>query len=87
MLIAIACLTLLGLGLIVLLVQQSREHQEAQAQWALERRQLCDRIQRPEQPLPAPPRQVALPDPEPDEYDLVGTVRFDPEAYLAGEAS
>lgn len=86
MLIAVGCLTVLGLGLICLLVQQSREHQDAQAQWQLERRELLNRVQRPEQLPQVRGPILEMPPPEPDEYDLVGTIRTDLEAYL-GEAS
>lgn len=47
--------------------------------WTVERRELLTRIQRPELvPLPRS-EPVALPDPEPDERDLVGTVAFIPD--------
>lgn len=47
--------------------------------WTAERRELLTRIQRPELvPLPRS-GPVALPDPEPDERDLVGTVAFIPD--------
>ena len=58
-----------------LLVEDQRE---AQAEWALERRELLNRIQHPEF-VPTTPRSLSLPEQEPDEWNLVGTIAPPPE--------
>ena len=51
-----------------------RSHREQAAQWALERRELLTRIQRPEIVPVASPAPFVVPDPEPDEIGKVGTI-------------
>lgn len=67
---------------IVVCVALLLRYQAAQATaWALERRELLNRIQRPEMlPFAAAPQYV-LPEPEVDDLELVGTI-----AYLEPEA-
>ena len=61
-----------------LLTMQAKAHREAQVEWALERRELLNRIQHPEF-VPTTPAQFELPEQEPDEWNLVGTIAPPPE--------
>jgi hypothetical protein len=70
-------------GALVALVAVSwlllRAHAQETAHWALERRELLNRIQRPEQiPLPSA-SEFVFPEPEPDEINRVGTIEYQPE--------
>ena len=60
--------------LTIILMREYTFHQE-RSEWLLERRELLNRVQRPEA-LPSP--QIAdfvIPDFEPDEFDLVGVIQ------------
>lgn len=64
-------------ALVFLIIVLAREYTIAleRREWACERRELLNRVQRPEV-LPSP--QIAdfvIPEVEPDEFDLVGVVR------------
>ena len=76
--IVVACFETVILGGIVFLFL--RAQQTAERAWADERRELLNRIQRPDMvPLTAAKPFIA-PDPEPDEIDLVGVVQvLEPE--------
>lgn len=54
----------------------------AEMQWAEERRELLNRIQRPEMVPQRVSDPLTLPDPEPDEIELVGTHFYDPDLSL-----
>ena len=67
MLIALGCVTLIALAVIAFAYAQQKAHQESQAQWVLERRELLERIQRPERPPVLAEREpFELPDVERD---------------------
>lgn len=79
------CLVALSVAFLVALWLQQEGHREAQAQWALERRELLNRIQKPEV-LPMPSfGQFSAPEQPADEFNLVGTIRNDPELYLKAD--
>ena len=46
---------------------------------ASERRELCSRIQRPEIIPAGPSAPFLMPEPEQDDTELVGTIRYEPE--------
>ena len=71
---------LLAAALVAVVWLLLRHQQHAERAWEAERRELLNRIQRPEQiPLPDAPDFV-LPEPEDDESALVGTVAEPEEA-------
>ena len=78
MLIAVGCLTLLALASLALNAYLLRAQREERAQHALERRDLLERIQRPEHVPLAPSAPLVYPEPELDEIDLVGRIADDP---------
>ena len=61
------------------------QFREAQAEWALERRELLTRIQRPEYAPTTPVAQFEVPELEPDDYNRVGTVRISDDYGLSDE--
>ena len=71
---AVICLTLVGLAALAACWLLQRSHQEAQAQWFLERRELLTRIQAPQYVPLGDATSFEVPDAEPDESNLVGTV-------------
>lgn len=80
--IPVACLTVIVLGLILFLYAQQRAHQQAEAAWTAERRELVTRIQAPERiPVDASAAFV-VPEREPDEWNKVGTVEIDDQYGL-----
>lgn len=85
MLIALACVTLVALAVIAFAYSLVVDHREARRQWALERRELLERIQRPER-IPvsaAADEEFEVPEMEPDESDAVGTIHWlEPDEYL-----
>ena len=61
----------------------SLQHDRERQKWTEERRELLNRIQAPEKSgFVAAPQVFEIPEPEPDEWDQVGTIVNDPEAYL-----
>lgn len=72
----VAAVAMLALAAALVLLQRS--HREAQAQWALERRELLNRIQRPEI-IPTAPVAFEVPEREDDEWNKVGTVEISDE--------
>jgi hypothetical protein len=52
---------------------------EAEARWSLERRELLNRIQRPEAVPLHPVANFQAPDTEPDDIELVGTIAYPDE--------
>ena len=83
MLIALGCVTLICVALIAFAYSQQRAHQEAQAQWAVERHQLLERIQRPER-IPRV-EQVAdtfeIPERKADGWATVGQIDYVDDDY------
>lgn len=73
----IACL--LAVALVATVHLLLAHFREAQAQWAVERRELLNRIQRPDIVPVTPVHTFTMPEVEPDEIDLVGTIKFEPE--------
>lgn len=58
----------------IILLREYTFHQE-RSEWLLERRELLNRVQRPEQ-LPSPQiTDFVIPEYEPDEFDLVGVIQ------------
>lgn len=52
-----------------------RARSEADRETASERQMLLERIQRPERHPTLPVDEFVTPEPEPDEFDLVGTIQ------------
>lgn len=94
-------LLLLVAGLVWALVSRERDHADETAailrrndqerrelleRNSAERAELLERIQRPERIPPAEVPGFVLPEPEPDEYELVGTIQYadNDEAELVG---
>lgn len=75
--IPVACLTLIVVTLIAVLYAQGRAHAQELERVAVERRELLNRVQRPEH-VPIGYDPVELPEQEPDEWNLVGTINRDP---------
>ena len=81
MVVVVACVLAVALVAVVHILQ--RQHREAEQAWEAERRELLNRIQRPEM-LPVPAGATfELPEPEEDFSPLVGVV-MEPEE-LDGE--
>jgi hypothetical protein len=79
LLIAVGCLTLLALAQAGLLFQQAQAFREERAQNLVERRELYERIQRPERiPASVGPAEYVAPEQQPDEWNLVGTINHEP---------
>lgn len=72
-------------ALLYALKAQQETFREAQAQWALERRELLTRIQRPELPMPNLVGGFEMPEQEQDDWNKVGTIVNDPELYLKAD--
>lgn len=100
MLIALGCVTLLALAIALILLASQRAWNQERAElldaiaaerggWTQERGELLNRIQRPEYLPRAVPEDFMerIPDPEPDDWNKVGTILNDPEAYLNGEST
>ncbi|CAB4172170.1 hypothetical protein UFOVP1346_8 [uncultured Caudovirales phage] len=64
--------------LVVILVREYTIHQE-RVEGALERRELLNRVQRPEALPTAQMTDFIIPDPEPDEFALVGQISESPD--------
>lgn len=77
MLAALACVTVVALAIIVVLIVVLRSHAAAQAQWAAERRELVNRVQRPEFLPVGPVEPYVMPEREPDEWAKVGQIDID----------
>ena len=85
--------------LVAALVWQTRVHDraetrreaaqaDAETRWASERRELLNRIQRPEiASFVAPQTHFEIPDQPPDDFNLVGTIVNDPSLYLSGDGN
>lgn len=61
---------------------QDRSHRDDRHRWVEERRELLNRIQRPELAPYTTPTSFEAPELPADEWAQVGTIRNDPEAYL-----
>ena len=73
----VACLE--AIALVALTWVLLRHFREQTAQWAVERRELLNRIQRPDHiPVAAHPDFV-MPELEPDDIGLVGTITYEEE--------
>jgi hypothetical protein len=72
--IVIASLEAIGLVVVVLLFLRAQE--SAGRAWADERRELLNRVQRPDILPLAAANTFVQPDPEPDEIDMVGTIDY-----------
>ena len=70
--VCVVCVAVIG-ALVYALRLQALSHRDAQAQWAEERRELLNRIQRPEY-TPTAPAPFELPELPEDQYNLVGTI-------------
>ena len=77
-------IVILGAALIVLtlvlalIVRMLTEAQgQLEASWVQERRELLERIQRPEHPPITSGARFEAPEQEPDEWNLVGTISYD----------
>lgn len=80
MLIALALLAVIAAGALLLLHVQQKAHAQAQVDWALERRELLNRIQRPEQLPVTVPEGWVMPEPETDDSHLIGqVVKYEPD--------
>jgi hypothetical protein len=60
-----------------------KSHIAERVLWAEERRELLNRIQRPDQIPTSPSPGYVVPEPEPDEINDVGTVRYEPEEMVS----
>jgi hypothetical protein len=79
----VAALALVALVAAIALFSRDRDRSEAR--WTLERRELLNRIQRPEMvPLPTAEGFV-VPERLPDEWAQVGQIDIDPEWGLSDE--
>ena len=69
-------------ALVFLTIVLVREYTMAleRRQWASERQNLLNRIQRPELTHTPSDRVFEIPEVEPDEFDLVGVIRDNPES-------
>lgn len=76
----------LAAALVMVVRTLSAQHATAERAWADERRELLNRIQVPHH-IPVAPQHFApqQDDEPPDEWNMVGTIRNDPEAYLNGD--
>lgn len=70
----VACLEAVAIVVVVLLLL--RHQGEEQARWAVERRELLNRIQRPDQIPVAPRPEFLTPDQEDDFAAEVGTITY-----------
>lgn len=73
----VACLLAAALVAVVWLLLL--HHSGAEKAWTLERRELLTRIQAPERIPMDSPVEFAVPEPEPDEMDKVGTIAYEQE--------
>lgn len=73
----------LAVSLVATVFLMLRYIASAESAWADERRELLNRIQRPEQIIPVAPQQWAWPDEEPDEIEKVGTIADPPPEMMA----
>ena len=73
---------IVAIGLAVALVAVVRiltvAHAASEREWAVQRRELLERIQRPERPPTVTGARFEVPEQEPDEWNLVGTISHDP---------
>lgn len=75
--ILLACIE--AVALVAVVIYLTRQHAEQAAAWYVERRELLNRIQRPEHvPVAGSLVPFEWPEDQPDEIELVGTIR-DPE--------
>lgn len=77
-----AIVVLAGRQLESVVVDNAVRRAELELEWAKERRELLNRIQRPEQTVPQPAEHFEFPEPEPDDAHLVGTIAPPPEELL-----
>jgi hypothetical protein len=63
-------------ALIAVVRMMTISHQDAERQWAEERRELLNRIQRPEF-VPITQANLPIPEADADQYNLVGTIKYD----------
>lgn len=69
-----------ALAIVAIVFLLLRSHSSQATAWALERRELLNRVQRPEVLPFASASQYVLPEPEVDELERVGTITYqDPE--------
>ena len=89
MLIALGCVTLLAAALIGLIFYLLRSIREERAQWMLERRELNERIQRPERiPVIATAAPLEIPERDLEQeraYSLVGQPPVISDDYGLGD--
>lgn len=71
---AVIALLLAVVAIVGVVVQAFRFHASQAKAWAQERRELLNRVQRPEVIPQAAPEMWAMPEMLPDESNLVGTV-------------
>ena len=72
-------------ALVFLIIVLAREYTIAleRREWASERRELLNRIQRPEVLPVVSERDFVIPEVEPDEFDMIGSIQ---EAHVADAA-
>ena len=72
-------------ALVFLIIVLAREYTISleRREWASERRELLNRIQRPELLPIAPERDFVIPEVEPDEFDMIGSIREESLADVA----
>lgn len=73
---------LLAVALVAVVYLGADHLRRSEHAWFEERRELLNRIQRPEMLPQSVSAVVPLPEPEPDEIRLVGTMHFDPSLSL-----
>lgn len=73
----VACILAVALVAVVWLLL--RHHSQLEQAWTTERRELLTRIQAPERIPMDSPVEFAVPEPEPDEMDKVGTIAYEQE--------
>ena len=86
MLIAVVLMAAVAACALLLAYKQQKAHQQAHVDWALERRELINRIQHPEiLPLGREPEPYEIPERQPDEWAKVGEITIDPEYGLSDD--
>lgn len=73
----------IGIAAIVALLVQARQYaldrQRVEKAWTQERRELLERIQRPERPPVEPATPFDIPEQPQDEWNLVNTISYEPQ--------
>lgn len=84
--IALGCVTLICVALIAVLAYVLRSQREERAQNAIERRELLERIQRPElRPVVAGAEPLEIPERPPSEWPVVGQVQSISDEFGFGD--